>query len=181
MLKITRKAGERHGRLVLLRENGHDGWGGRQFLFRCDCGREVTARWGITLSCGCLQREATANVTNVKKRLKEGESGFNHLYSVYWRQAKAKNREFTLTRDEFRTLVLQPCHYCRSQPSSITKGRGFFGSFVYNGLDRMNNGKGYTVNNAVPCCSTCNIAKHTMSYSAFKQWVKAIYENFVLY
>jgi len=180
MLKIDHHPGERYGRLTLLRENGHDRWGGRQFLFRCDCGNEVTVRWGITSSCGCLQREAVINVTNVKKRLKFGESGLNHLYSVYRLHARHKKREFALTHSEFRNLVVQPCHYCNVPPSSNTKGRGFFGSFAYSGLDRMNNTRGYTLDTVVPCCGPCNIAKHTMSYEAFKQWVKSVYENFVL-
>lgn len=180
MLKIDRQPGSRHGRLTLLRENGHDRWGGRLFLFRCDCGNEVTVRWGTTLSCGCLQHEATISGTNVKKRLKEGESGFNHLYSVYRLRARYKKREFALTRSEFRSLVVQPCHYCHAPPSCITRGRGFFGSFVYSGLDRMNSTGGYTPDNVIPCCGPCNIAKHTRSYAAFKQWIKAVYENFVL-
>lgn len=50
MRKIERNAGDRHVRLVLVKEVQPDKWGGRQFLFQCDCGKKVTVRWGITAS-----------------------------------------------------------------------------------------------------------------------------------
>ena len=36
-----------------------------------------------------------------------------------------------------------------------------------NGVDRVDNTKGYSVDNSVPCCKFCNTAKHTMSEGDF--------------
>jgi 5-methylcytosine-specific restriction endonuclease McrA len=36
----------------------------------------------------------------------------------------------------------------------------------------MDNSKGYTVENSVPCCYRCNHAKRDYSYGEFVDWVK---------
>ena len=41
----------------------------------------------------------------------------------------------------------------------------------------MDNEKGYTFDNVVPCCSICNYAKKSMSKEQFLQWIKRIYIN----
>ena len=45
-----------------------------------------------------------------------------------------------------------------------------------NGIDRVDSGKGYVINNVVPCCKYCNIAKGEMSREDFLKWVKRVYE-----
>ena len=47
--------------------------------------------------------------------------------------------------------------------------------FVYNGVDRVNNGFGYEEGNAVPCCRTCNVAKRDMAVEDFLAWIKRAY------
>lgn len=46
-----------------------------------------------------------------------------------------------------------------------------------NGIDRVDNNKGYTLNNCVPCCKTCNQAKHRLSQEYFIEWVEKIYKH----
>ena len=48
------------------------------------------------------------------------------------------------------------------------------GGFIYNGIDRKNNGKGYTEDNIVSCCKQCNFAKRNMSYKEFKFWINKL-------
>lgn len=55
-------AGERYGRLVLVRRTGREKCGNARWLVRCDCGTEFEAslgniRSGATRSCGCLRKE----------------------------------------------------------------------------------------------------------------------------
>lgn len=105
---------------------------------------------------------------------------FNQIYrhSYKFRALKA-GIEFAITEDEFRTLSQQTCHYCGTLPESTTrkgtKGKcktgDSFSIFVYNGLDRKDSSKGYTLDNVVPCCGTCNHAKHTMGYEMFTAWI----------
>lgn len=64
-------------------------------------------------------------------------------------QAKRKNREWSITLEEFSYLAELPCFYCYDflDNNMVTCGAG---------LDRIDNLKGYVLNNVVPCCKTCN-------------------------
>jgi hypothetical protein len=175
-VKITRKTGDRHGRLVIIREVKPDRWGSRLFLFKCDCGKLVIARWGTTVSCGCAQRDFVKNNLNYSKRLPYGESCFNLIYNRYKCHARAKRRKFLLTKSQFRELVTGNCSYCGIAPSNTeTKNKDAYGEFIYNGLDRVDNLLGYTVENTVTCCQTCNIAKRNMSKTEFLAWIERVY------
>jgi hypothetical protein len=55
-----------------------------------------------------------------------------------------------------------------------------YGNYTYNGLDRVNNSKGYTRTNVVPCCIICNNAKRTLSLSEFLEWIGQVYEHSIL-
>ena len=47
--------------------------------------------------------------------------------------------------------------------------------FYYNGVDRVDNQKGYTVNIIVPCCKRCNVANSDLTLEEFYSWVQEIY------
>ena len=49
-------------------------------------------------------------------------------------------------------------------------------SFIYTGIDRMDNDLGYTTENTVPCCTTCNMLKGTMPYDDFMAWIARLTE-----
>ncbi|MGJ4945153.1 HNH endonuclease signature motif containing protein [Bradyrhizobium sp. HKCCYLS1011] len=53
----------------------------------------------------------------------------------------------------------------------------FKSQYVCNGIDRKDNGQGYTIENCVPCCSVCNHAKHTMGYEQFIMWISRAYHH----
>lgn len=76
-------------------------------------------------------------------------------YGVYKYKAKCKHRSFELTKDDFESITQQPCFYCLHNGSRMR------------GIDRMDSSKGYILDNVVAACSTCNMAKHTMSKSDF--------------
>jgi len=44
-------------------------------------------------------------------------------------------------------------------------------SYTYTGIDRVDNKKGYVVDNVVSCCTICNRVKNNMSYIDFKKWI----------
>ena len=44
-----------------------------------------------------------------------------------------------------------------------------------NGLDRIDNGIGYTLNNVRPCCSTCNYMKHRLNEKEFLNHIEKIW------
>jgi hypothetical protein len=78
----------------------------------------------------------------------------------------------TLTRVQFKKLTTSPCHYCGSAPSN--EHCAGYGSYLYNGLDRVDNKEGYTPKNVVPCCLRCNKAKGASSAEDFIKWLRAL-------
>jgi 5-methylcytosine-specific restriction endonuclease McrA len=47
---------------------------------------------------------------------------------------------------------------------------------LVHGIDRVDNTKGYTIENSRPCCFRCNQAKSSMTEQEFFDWIKAVYE-----
>jgi hypothetical protein len=45
---------------------------------------------------------------------------------------------------------------------------------VANGIDRVDNTKGYSVDNCVPCCRRCNVAKADMTPDQFLGWASLV-------
>ena len=101
-----------------------------------------------------------------------------YLIGVYKSMAKKKGLEYNLTEEQFKELTQKDCYYCGIKPKQIIKwGGGKFGPYIYNGLDRINNDKGYGLDNVVSCCKTCNGAKSKLTLQEFRDWVKRIYNN----
>jgi hypothetical protein len=73
--------------------------------------------------------------------------------TVYKWSAKRRDHVWELTDEQAVWIMQQPCAYC---------GQGKAG-----GIDRAKNEYGYTVLNAVPCCSDCNYSKRTRTVKAF--------------
>ena len=77
-----------------------------------------------------------------------------------WHRFKAeakrdgKLEELYITFEDFERFQSQKCHYCESDLPET--GRG---------IDRKDSSIGYTVENCVPCCWTCNNTKgHLITY-----------------
>ena len=143
----------------------------------CDCGITTikdgqSIRNNTTKSCGCYRH----------RKIKKGESGFNIVLAGYKRGAIERGHVFELDKDTFREIVEQDCHYCNTPPmitrvnscKKLTKEAKEYGSYTHNGIDRMDNNKGYTVENSVPCCFTCNRGKSGMSYNDFINYIKRV-------
>ena len=166
--------GQQFGRLtvtsLLGRKSTYRLWG-----CSCVCGELTEAttnqlRMGHVKSCGCLVVEQCRSLR--KQNLKPpGASAFNWLLDVYRRSAQERNYEFSISEADFRRLTSLDCSYCGSPPSRLKKVKSGNGHYVYNGLDRVDNSKGYTLDNVVTCCKTCNRAKDQMSVSEFQAWV----------
>lgn len=75
-------------------------------------------------------------------------------YAKYKGSAKEKNIFFDLTYKEFLSFWGKPCFYCNSPIKLI-------------GLDRIDNTKGYIINNIVSCCQDCNYMKLKKSSISF--------------
>ncbi len=134
----------------------------------CDCGKtKVVMRRNLIgktkASCGC------------KGKSKDFTTVINSIYNDYKHRAKKKNLEFTINRSIFETLIKSPCYYCGELDSNLKKDHGK--EFKYNGLDRVDNKKGYNLDNVVTCCKICNIAKSTLNTKDFTDWIKKVYTH----
>lgn len=141
---------------------------------KCDCGKEkMVMRWNLqtkaTRSCGCLLEEAK----HWKKPWK------NHSYTPglkikvlnqYTQNCRVTGRKWEISDDVFYKLIASPCDYCGTSNSNTARRRGHY--FSYNGLDRVDDSKGYTEDNVVPCCRTCNFAKRGLSRDVFVAHLK---------
>ncbi len=129
---------------------------------------------GEVRSCGCMERIREA-------RTSRGTSGFNSLYSHYRSGARARSLSFDLSKEEFRSLVIQDCTYCGKPPQNIHYGsrgkKAEYGKFIHNGVDRVDSSENYSVSNCVPCCTECNLGKSDKSYEQFMSWISRVYTH----
>lgn len=162
------RTGQRYGRLVAIRraESRTVGAHRTYWLCRCDCGNEVEAYLsrGGARSCGCARKQS--GIT--------GGCARNHVLRGYKAGAEKRGLCWELTDEDFDCLTSQPCFYCGIQPSAVLQKKKI--RFIYSGIDRKDNDCGYTPENAVSCCGTCNYAKHAMSYDVFVAWIARLTE-----
>lgn len=158
------------------------------FLCVCDCGREIVTNGylltsGRSKSCGCsrkvLKRHEDRSL-QIKKRLYQNRVVNGSRY---------RGLEANISFDDFCSLIEQPCHYCGQPPSGIFregkvvcaggKGKRLISDTVvrFSGLDRVDNARGYTPDNVVPCCKVCNLGKRAMTCEEFKAWISRAYHH----
>lgn len=178
--------GATYGQITVIKTAGQKAQRQWYYVGRCSCGtikcfRGSALTTGRVKSCGCLQRKIVA--TTLRKP--PGESGFTRLYRNYKRGAIKRNYEFNLTKNEVRQLTAAPCYYCGIAPSQIMNNKTFGvteegiknSEYKYNGIDRMDNQLGYSLNNCVTCCGQCNVAKRSMSSNEFLNLILKIYNH----
>ena len=96
-------------------------------------------------------------------------------YSKYKRNCAYKSkiegnsikRVFDITFEEFSIRVQSPCAYCGREAKEND----------YNGLDRVYNDMGYTIDNVVSCCSDCNYCKQEFGFQHFIDVCKKVAEH----
>lgn len=140
---------------------------GRGAYFLCECqnckNQKVVSgnslRSGGTTNCGCMRKE-----------IRNKNAPYNLIISDYQRSAKKRGLEFKLTFEDVQEITQKKCHYCGAKPSGILKPMHKH-DFVYNGIDRFDNTKGYLKDNCVPCCTSCNTAKMAKTFEEFDKWI----------
>jgi len=100
-----------------------------------------------------------------------------HILRSYRSGALRRGHEWGLTDDEFDQLTSAACFYCDALPSTVFRSGKNNGEFVYNGIDRVNNRRGYVPGNVVSCCKLCNLAKGRLSYADFIEWILRLGEK----
>ncbi len=150
--------------------------GKRHWLFRCACGRtsEQLASKVVSSeikSCGCLTREAVSAANS--KYEDPLDKWRNAYYCQYRGHARDKGKSFTMSFEEFKIIIHQPCAYC-GRINSNSGAKRYNRKLAHNGVDRIDSSVGYETGNIVPCCQTCNIMKQQLSVAEFLEHCKLI-------
>lgn len=189
----TRKldlVGHRYGKLTVMSPSDRldeKGW-----LCLCDCGKhKITTtellRSGRTKSCGCLKEGFLARKGNQYGFYEDRELAILKVqYCHMVNRNKKKGFSEVISFDEFVKLSKSACYYCGEQFSKEIQDRhneSLKGKLISdhvvkcNGIDRLDSLKGYTSDNSVPCCKTCNFAKHSLTESEFLSWIVKVYNH----
>jgi hypothetical protein len=164
-------------KLILNRIRGSQKEYLQEYECLCDCGNtklttcsqlKGVLRGKGTSSCGCNQRKSSDG--------DEWSVSFNMLWKNYICHAAVYDRVFKLTKNQFNVLISDNCSYCGSPPHSIIKSKSKRrpNQIIYNGIDRVDNDRGYTIRNCVTCCETCNRMKLELSRQTFLDHVAKI-------
>jgi len=153
--------------------NGQDLRNGRSL--RCkDCG----------IKAGAATRTGKTKAKYSIKQMQE-----KYLFKSKKKDASKRGQAWALSLDLFLSLVYSKCFYCGVEPSTtvnILKNNSLAafwndnGNITYNGIDRIDSSKGYTPDNVVTCCRTCNTAKMNMPIDEFKAWITRVFNNLSL-
>ncbi len=154
-VRIQFTQGQRFGNLTVVQVHPGGPNRPRSVECMCDCGQTYFVA-SVRLNRGEVQRCFQC----APWRRTSEEIAFRRRLHNYQSSAQRKNLCFNFTETQFRKFYDGACNYCGSSPAK--------------GIDRRDNSIGYTQNNSVPCCSTCNYAKRDMSERDFLSWVSRI-------
>jgi hypothetical protein len=101
-----------------------------------------------------------------RERLYKAEAFANKhvLWNHYVKSAQKRRIDFAISKTVFQDLIIKPCFYC-----------GYVKEGEVNGLDRLDNNKGYLQENLMPSCTTCNLLKGTQHPQEFIDKMTAIH------
>ena len=165
--------GKIFGRLTVVQFGGINNRHNCDWICNCSCGttgfktRGSRLVNGGTRSCGCLRQETIKYGEHHKRAQKKG-TAFRAVLYQYKANAKTRNLVWELTDDQFKVLTSAKCYYTGISPNRTQKSKsGSEDTYVYNGIDRLDNSKGYTIKNCVPCCFEVNAMKRDFSKEKF--------------
>lgn len=184
--------GQKFGRLTVIKDVGRDKWGSVRWECVCECGGVVTVPryklWsGYTKSCGCLNKDS------IQIGAKKTEQ--NYFLSQLKYNAKKRGYPVTASDEELLRLAENNCAYCGVPPKrhdgakrknkGKSKHKGYNTDPSYydaepwyaNGIDRVDNSRGYEPGNIVACCETCNRAKLEKSAADFIAHCRMVVEH----
>jgi hypothetical protein len=189
--KLEDLTGKKFNRLTVLRldkeRTRNDKYWRVFWICECECGKikSVVAgglRSGSTKSCGCWKLENSREVCRKNFTKETTILPRRDIFTQYAAKCKTKKIEFLIGECDFYELIEKPCYYCgdglnnvKTVRTSSTKIK----TYHYNGIDRIDNSKGYIKDNVVPCCNICNKAKRDLPLTNFYKWVIMIHDNLI--
>ena len=191
MPRLLDRTNMRYGRLLVIKHAGKDKRNKHLWLCQCDCGNKKVVvadnlSSGKSNSCGCLKAEFLAKKGNQWGLYEDREIA---LLKVQYSHLKRRNKKMgfgdVFDFETFTRLSKGSCKYCGLEYSKEIEDRlnerkksKRLSDHILkcNGIDRVDNKKGYVKDNCVSCCKYCNFAKHTLTEDEFYKWIKKVYE-----
>ncbi len=117
-----------------------------------DCNKPVESIYATyCIDCKAIKKRTTAKITRDKYQYHKQPK---QRYATYKRGAERRGYVFELTLKDFIDLWNKPCSYCNASIKGI-------------GIDRKDNHIGYTIDNILSCCTTCNFMKGKLTNDEF--------------
>lgn len=178
--KVIEK-GEIFGDLIVIQDKYELSKSKRSlYMVQCKCGKILQTRGdrlrsGIKKRCkDCAFKLRSENLPKVSLI-----SIAFQRYVIY--RCKYNNIDLSITEEDYFKLSQQNCYYCGIEPEEkqIVKNRKYNNSqtIKMHGVDRLDSNIGYHLNNCVPCCTSCNYAKHELTEKQFLDKIIKIYNN----
>lgn len=187
------QVGETYHNLTIIEHLGVIKHKATHYRCKCSCGKEVIYQHSLILK-GVVHK----NCNNLKEskhynlKLKPKEASFRAKFTNYRSSARYRKLDFDLEFEDCLNLFSENCYYCGNPPSNsynaILRNRKYKTNYkyykdsdydiVYNGIDRVDNSKGYIKGNCVSCCSICNTMKLSLNLEDFKEHINKIYKKF---
>jgi len=101
----------------------------------------------------------------IQARTKKWAKTIRGRYTTYKKSANCRKLVFTLTEEDIKNIVTQPCFYCNTFKHETS------------GIDRIDSSIGYVLENCAPCCFMCNRMKSNYSANDFVEQCKKIADN----
>lgn len=169
--KIDNLINKIFGKIIVLEliEKNSDSPKNRGHLWKCkctECNSIKNFRTSSILRAGFIGCKCDINCISSK----------NAVFCSYKYNAKKRNLKFNIEFDHFIKICESKCFYCGATKSNIKNAKDLYGKWEYNGIDRIDNAKGYNNDNCVSSCRLCNKMKGTMEYKDFINHINNIHK-----
>lgn len=139
-------------------------------LCRCSCGitrfvKNTVLSKGRSQSCGHVSQFERSKSPRTK--LATGMAARNAALYHIKHGAKLRGVFLSLTDETVLRLMDEPCYWCGRMKVNVSSQKDYNGEFRYNGIDRLDNSKGYVPENVVACCGPCNKTKNILGREEF--------------
>ena len=188
-LKNKDLTGMKFGKWTVIGKGNVYYWNGKinsyKWECKCECGNiqhipSGRLRAGRTIGCKpCFKaRQKDRRYYTIYERLFY-QRVTNNLNN---RTNRGLRISVSIDAQQYYEIAKNNCHYCNAEPVEYSpyKEKESERDVIYvNGVDRMDNTKGYEIGNCVPCCYSCNSMKMDMTVNDFKNKINKLYEFFI--
>lgn len=138
----------------------------RKLIGLCKCGVELRHP-GAVVCRACYNEQIITHSASAREHGRAARykyaSSTKGRFKTLKEGAANRGHVVTLSLEEYAAIVgSSTCVYCAGQLPKYGHG-----------LDRKNNTEGYTKENSVPCCSSCNAIKSDRIYFEEMLWIMA--------